>query len=116
MGRISVVSLPREKTDTVFFPGGTPGQNSTGLQPCDRAAAQVTARHGLRRICAGSAGAPGPGALLGWVPGHVVTGQREAPRKYPASPLSVLDTSVGKDLKSQRFLPLPLPGCPQGLV
>lgn len=49
-----------------------------GLQPCDRAAAQVTADTASRRIRAGPREHLSWGLSLGWVPCHAA--QREAPR------------------------------------
>lgn len=72
-------SLPREGHGHSVLPQRAPGQEQhVGLQPCDRAAAQVTADMASRRIRAGPREHLSWGLSLGWVPCHAT--QREAPR------------------------------------
>lgn len=77
-------SLPREGHGHSVLPEGAPSQEQhVGLQPCDRAAAQVTADMASRRICAGPGEHLPWGLSLGGVPCHAA--QREAPKNSLAS-------------------------------
>lgn len=107
-------SLPREGHGHSVLPQRAPGQEQhVGLQPCDRAAAQVTADMASRRIRAG------PREQLSWglsLGGYRAMQHRGRP-PGTASPASqcVLLPSGWERLKSQLPLTsLPLPGCPRG--
>ena len=101
-------SLPREGHGHSVLPeGATSQEEHVGLQPCDRAAAQVTADMASRRICAGAS--PWVGCRAGQ--------QREAPRNSLASSRCILLPSGWERLKSQLPLAsLPLLVVPGGPV
>lgn len=89
-------SLPREGPGHNVLPEGAPSQEQhVGLQPCDRAAAQVTADMASRRIRAGL-GAPVLGPLPGW--SAVLCSTEGGPQEQPRQPLSAFYYRlVGKD-------------------
>lgn len=96
-------SLPREGRGHSVLPKGAPSQEEhVGLQPCDRAAAQVTADMASRRIRAGASP---------WV-GRRAGQQGEAPRNSLTSSRCILLLSGWERLKSQ----LPLTSLPLLLV
>ena len=101
-------SLPREGHGHSVLPeGATSQEEHVGLQPCDRAAAQVTADMASRRICA---------VASPWV-GRRAGQQRAAPRNSLASSRCILLPSGWERLKSQLPLTsLPLLVVPGGPV